>query len=107
MNALLIFFLTISSATAFAVNFQKIKWDLVRYGNGIDVFRGETGVSSLHAAKGIGIVPASLERVASVLLDPARRHEWFPDLISSHIVKHVSVTERFEYMAVRTPFPLA
>ena len=102
-----IYCLALSSVPAAAVDFQKIKWERVRSGNGIDVFRGETGQEGLYAAKGIGIVPASLNKVASALLDPDRRIEWFPDLISSFIVKVVSANERFEYMAVRTPFPLA
>jgi hypothetical protein len=98
---------SLTSSSVSAVEFKNIKWELVRAGNGIDVYRGDTGQDGLYAAKGIGVVPASLAKVASVLLDPERRVEWFPDLISSYIVKTVSPNERFEYMAVRTPFPLA
>ena len=102
-----LFYVSAASSSASALDFKNITWELVRAGDGIDVFRGETGQDGLYAAKGVGIVPASLAKVASALLDPERRVEWFPDLISSYIVKTVSPNERFEYMAVRTPFPLA
>ncbi len=95
------------SPHASAIDFKAIKWELVRSGSGIDVYRGETGLSDLYAAKGLGIIPAPIVIVTSVLLDPTRRGQWFPDLLGSHIVKTVSANERFEYMAVRTPFPLA
>lgn len=82
-------------------------WEGVRSENGIRVFRGKTDREGFYSCKAEGIVHAPLVKVASVLIDLSRRNEWFPELIEGRVVKHITPTERLEYMAVRTPFPLA
>jgi hypothetical protein len=95
-----------SFESANAIDFSFAKWELVKKTDGISVYKWKPVNSNLYAAKANGVIFAPLERIASVLADGTRRKEWFPELIKTRVVRHISPLLRIEYMSVRTPFPV-
>lgn len=81
-------------------------WELVRSEEGVRVYRREVPGSSLLAFKGDGIVNAPIAKVATVIFDTTRAHEWIEDLESSKIIRWVSKNEFVEYDHIGTPFIL-
>ncbi len=80
-----------------------VKWELLSEREGISVFRWDPPDSPLFAFKGEATIDAPIAKVASVLADTPRRHEWVPHLIEAHIVKEISERERIEYTSIATP----
>ena len=49
------------------------------------------------------MIPATLGRIATVLVDVPRRTQWLPKLIEGRLVRVLGPKERVEYMALATP----
>jgi hypothetical protein len=81
-------------------------WELVGTSDGITTYRREVPGSPVVAIRGDGIVDAPLLRVASVLLDTARLHEWTDSLAEARRIRTISKTEFVEYDHIATPFIL-
>jgi hypothetical protein len=81
-------------------------WEKIGEEDGIVTYRREIPASPVVAIKGEGMVEASILRVASVLLDTRRLHEWTDSLKEAHRIRTVSKTEYVEYDHITTPFIL-
>lgn len=83
--------------------FAHANWEKIRDDDGIQVYRWGPPHSELFAFKGSGVIDAPLPRLATVLLDAERRHEWVPNVIESRLIRVISPLERIEYIALKTP----
>ncbi len=81
-------------------------WERLGTRDGITSYRREVPGSPVVAIKGEGIVEAPLLRVASVILDTSRLHEWTDSLASARRIRVISWTDFIEYDHIRTPFIL-
>src|SRR5690349_8969755 len=57
-----------------------LPWEKIREQDGITVFRREVPGSPVLAFKGEGVVPAPIEKVATIIFDTTRAPEWVVDL---------------------------
>lgn len=62
-------------------------WEKVNEKNGITIYRNSILGSSLVAVKGEGVIDASIDRIAEVLLDIPRSHEWIDYLLETRILQ--------------------
>jgi hypothetical protein len=81
-------------------------WERLGTSDGITTYRREVPGSPVVAIKGDGIVDAPILRVASVILDTTRLHEWTDSLAAARRIRTVSRAEFVEYDHIRTPFIL-
>jgi hypothetical protein len=106
LGALCLFFMTTSSLPAVADERPSPPWERLGSNDGIEVFRRSVPGSPVIALRGEGIVNASLEVTASVLLDETRATEWIDRLEEIKVLKMISNREFLEYNHVRTPMVL-
>ena len=78
-------------------------WTQTSTGAGIRTYKREVPGSEVIALRGIGIVPAPIVRVASVLLDYTRAPEWIDSLEFVRVVRMVGPLEFIEHDHVGTP----
>ena len=71
---------------------------------GVETFIGKADSSEFFAFKGVGVVDAPLAKVANVLIDTSRHHEWVPHFGGMRVVRAVSEKEKIIYRHVLTPF---
>ncbi|HTA88672.1 MAG TPA: START domain-containing protein [Polyangiaceae bacterium] len=81
-------------------------WQKLAEEDGISVFGREVAGVSLLAMRGEGIVNAPILRVASVLIDTARAHEWVDSVAETRTLRQVSETEYVQWNHVATPWVL-
>jgi hypothetical protein len=81
-----------------------VAWEKIGDDDGIAVYRREVPGSPVIAFKGEGVIDASILRVASILVDPARATEWVDSLLEARTLRHLSETDYIEYDHVGTPF---
>ncbi len=81
-------------------------WECLGTRDGITTYRRAVPGSPVVAIKGDGIVEAPILRVASVVLDTTRLHEWTDSLGAARRIRIISWTEFVEYDHIRTPFIL-
>ena len=81
-------------------------WEKLGEKDGIVSYRREIPGSPTIAIKGEGMVDAPILRVASVVLDTKRLHEWTDSLRVARRIRTVSQTEYVEYDHIATPFIL-
>jgi hypothetical protein len=82
------------------------EWECLGTRDGITTYRRAVPGSPVVAIRGDGIVEAPILRVASVVLDTARLHEWTDSLALARRIRISSWTEFVEYDQIRTPFIL-
>ncbi len=81
-------------------------WQKLAEDDGIAVFGREVAGASLLAMRGEGIVNAPLLRVASVLIDTSRAHEWVDSVAETRTLRKVSDSEYVQWNHVATPWVL-
>ncbi len=81
-------------------------WQKLGESDGISVFGRELPGISLLAMRGEGVVNAPLLRVASVLSDTARSHEWVDSVAETRTLRKLSDTEYVSWNHVTTPWVL-
>ena len=81
-------------------------WDEVSDEDGIKVWRRDIEGSPVVAFRGETIINASLAKVASVLDDTSRKHEWVANLLESKDLTIFSPTDRVEYNRTEAPWPI-
>lgn len=84
---------------------QDSGWEKVAEHESITVYRREVPGSSLLAYRGEGIIPAPLDRVASVILDTSRHPEWASRVAEARTLREIAPGERIEYMRTDVPWP--
>ena len=81
-----------------------VLWEPDGDGDGVQTFKGTVPNSDFFAFKGAGIIEAPIAKVANVLIDTSRHHEWVPNFGGMRVVKQVSEREMIIYRHVTTPF---
>ncbi len=81
-------------------------WEKLAEQDGISVFGREVPGVSLLAMRGEGVVNAPILRVASVLSDTARSHEWVDSVAETRTLRKLSDTEYVSWNHVTTPWVL-
>jgi len=81
-------------------------WDLKKERNGVKVFTRTIEGSNFKEFKSIGIHTGSISSLISVLQDDSNLCNWFPDCKEFRLLKKPSRLERYQYMVVKTPFPV-
>jgi START domain-containing protein len=81
-------------------------WQKLVEEDGIAVFGREVAGASLLAMRGEGVVDAPLLRVASVLIDTSRAHEWVDSVAETRTLRKVSDSEYVQWNHVATPWVL-
>ncbi|RLB63574.1 MAG: hypothetical protein DRI90_06565 [Deltaproteobacteria bacterium] len=81
-----------------------VTWEANENDDEIQTFIGEVPDSAYVAFKGAGPIDAPIGKVANVLIDTPRHHEWVPHFGGMRIVRHISETEKVIYRHVTTPF---
>ena len=81
-------------------------WQKLGEEDGISVFGRDVAGLSLLAMRGEGIVDAPVLRVASVLIDTARSHEWVDSVAETRTLRKVSDNEYVQWNHVTTPWVL-
>ncbi len=81
-------------------------WQKLAEEDGISVFGREVPGVSLLAMRGEGVVNAPIARVASVLVDTARAHEWVDSVAETRTLRQLSETEYVQWNHVATPWVL-
>jgi hypothetical protein len=81
-------------------------WQKLAEEDGISVFGREVAGVSLLAMRGEGIVNAPILRVASVLVDTSRAHEWVDSVAETRTLRKLSDTEYVQWNHVTTPWVL-
>ena len=79
-------------------------WQKLAETDGISVYGRD--VAGLLAMRGEGIVNAPILRVASVLIDTSRAHEWVDSVAETRTLRKVSDTEYVQWNHVDTPWVL-
>jgi hypothetical protein len=70
-------------------------------------FVGGVSGSDFVAFKGAGTIDAPIAKVANVLIETSRHHEWVPHFGGMRVVRIVSKTEKIIYRHVTTPFVIS
>lgn len=99
-----VFFLSLLISTPLLANTKEPEWEKIREKNGIRIFKKHLPGNPLVIIKGEGVVDASMERVATVLLDIPKTAEWVKYLMEAKILKRVSENEFFGYARFKSPF---
>src|SRR5258708_31741207 len=81
-------------------------WQKLAEEDGISVFGREVSGVSLLAMRGEGIVNAPILRVASVLIDTSRAHEWVDSVAETRTLRQLSDTEYVQWNHIATPWVL-
>lgn len=79
-------------------------WQKLAEQDGISVFGREVRGDSLLAMRGEGVVDAPILRVASVLIDTARSHEWVDSVAETRTLRRLSDTEYVQWNHIATPW---
>lgn len=82
------------------------KWEMFDEEDGVRCFRRDVKGSDIVALRGEGFVAAPITRVASVLVDRNRAHEWIDRLARTKMLRHISETESINWNHIKTPTPL-
>jgi hypothetical protein len=89
---------------AAATDFASAKWERMGNDDGIEVYKWEVPDSGVLAFRGVGVVNATVPKIASVLFDSARQKEWVPELGDFHDVRVIAAREKIQYFKINTPF---
>jgi hypothetical protein len=81
-------------------------WRKLAEEDGISVFGREVAGLSLLAMRGEGVVNAPILRVASVLIDTSRAHEWVDSVAETRTLRKLSDNEYVQWNHVTTPWLL-
>jgi len=79
-------------------------WQKLDEADGISVYGREISGVSLLAMRGDGVVNAPLLRVASVLVDTTRSHEWVDSVAETRTLRKISDLEYVQWNHVKTPW---
>ncbi len=66
------------------------KWELFDEEDGVRCFRRDVAGTDIVALRGEGFVPAPITRVASVLVNRGRAHEWIDRLARTKTLRQIS-----------------
>lgn len=80
------------------------KWEKTSDDDGITVFKKEVPGSTLIAFKGQTVIPASIVKLSTILLDESRAKDWVDKLESIKILRRPAVNEFVQYTHIGTPF---
>jgi uncharacterized protein YndB with AHSA1/START domain len=80
-------------------------WRVLSRAGGIVVMSREIPGSPILAFRGEAVLEAPIARVAAVLADTARKHEWVARLKEARLVREASETDRVEYNRTAVPRP--
>lgn len=79
-------------------------WEQISEADGIEVFKYEVPDSPIVAFKGRGIVPASISKVASVILDTNHSTEWVDRLVENKVIRVNPDQSQVIWNHLGTPF---
>jgi hypothetical protein len=85
---------------------QKARWELFDEEDGVRCFRRDVAGTDIVALRGEGFVAAPITRVASVLVNRNRAHEWIDRLVRTKVLRHISESESINWNHIKTPTPL-
>lgn len=80
------------------------EWEKIYSSKDLSVFRKEIPGYDTFAFRAVGLMKSPLVKVASVLVDSARRKEWMPDVGETWVIKQLNKNERIDYVQIKTPF---
>lgn len=103
LYSIILVILTAPAKAGEAPGLEGVQWELLAEKDGIASWRAEVPGSRLVAFRAQGRIPASLFKVANVLVDAARRREWMPELREGRVLRQKSPSERLEYSRFHTP----
>jgi hypothetical protein len=81
------------------------KWELFDEEDGVRCFRRDVAGTDIVALRGEGFVAAPITRVASVLVNRSRAHEWIDRLVKAKMLRQISETESINWNHIKTPTP--
>ena len=81
-------------------------WQKLGEEDGVSVYGRDVVGVSLLAMRGEGLVNAPILRVASVLIDTSRAHEWVDSVAETRTLRKLSDTEYVQWNHVTTPWVL-
>ena len=82
------------------------QWELFDEEDGVRCYRRDVAGTDIVALRGEGFVAAPITRVASVLVNRSRAHEWIDRLAKTKMLRQLSETESINWNAIKTPTPL-
>ncbi len=80
-------------------------WEPLSDADGIKTYRKEIAGSPIVSFRGEGWVEAPMAKVASIIADTERKHEWMHKLVESKVVRPLTETSRIEYNHTSAPWP--
>lgn len=93
-----------ASASASSAARRPPAWEPLGEDDGVAVFRREVQGSRVIAFRGTGVIDAPLVKVATVLFDVDRAHEWVASLVEARRVRVSSPLDLVEWDHFATPF---
>jgi hypothetical protein len=82
------------------------KWEMFDEEDGVRCYRRDVAGTDIVALRGEGFVAAPITRVASVLVNRSRAHEWIDRLGKTKMLRQISETESINWNHIKTPTPL-
>jgi hypothetical protein len=82
------------------------KWEMFDEEDGVRCYRRDVAGTDIVALRGEGFVAAPISRVASVIVDRKRAHEWIDRLVKTKVLREISETESINWNHIKTPTPL-
>jgi hypothetical protein len=80
-----------------------VDWEKISEKNGIQIFKRQLSGSPFIEVKGEGLVEASIERIAGIILDIPRTIEWVESLKEVKVTRQVSDSEFIVYTRFQSP----
>jgi hypothetical protein len=81
-------------------------WELVKEHDGIKVFTRDVPGSDIDEFKGVGIVDARLEVLASILRDVTAAEDWMKDTVHAEEIKQLEGEDKIVLNITKLPWPL-
>lgn len=84
---------------------QTVPWEKVNVSDdGITVYKREVPGADVLAFRGVGVIDASVAKVASIIIDTKRAPEWVEDLEAASVIRWIDQKSYVEYDHIGTPF---
>ncbi len=82
-------------------------WQLVRDKQGIQIYSQPVAGSDLNAVRGVTRVQSSLEKIVTLIRDPALRSRWDEFCGESYLYKILTPSEELVYLHSKLPWPVS
>ena len=89
----------------FQAEYHDPDWKLLSEENGVKTYQKKTQNSSIVTFRGETLIPAPIEKIATILGSDELRKQWVDALAESHVIQQINKTERIEYNHSNVPWP--